>query len=860
MIKSRLLLVLLLSILTAFGAHAQRKEKKKKNKGEAVVAVSDSTSKKEPEKKEKKGPKAYKDFIDSTAVSQTGLYGVHLKDNKWYFEIADSLLGREIMTVSRYSQTAAGGSIYGGELVNRQVVKWEKGPKDQLFLRSVSYIVMSPDSTKPIATAVKNSSADPIVGAFEIKATKDDTINGFKSYVIDVTSTFEGDEQIFSLDPTTKQRLNITSLKSDRSYISNIKTYPINTEIKTVKTFGVTTPRIQLTPSPSVGNYLPASRDAGVVTMEFNNSMILLPKVPMRKRLFDARVGYFANQYGVFEEESQKADTDVFAVRWRLEPKSSLDAARQQKGELIEPAKPIVYYIDPATPDKWKPYIKQGIDDWNVAFEGAGWKNAIRGEYWPENDTTMSLEDARFSVVRYFASPISNAYGPNVHDPRSGEIIESHIGWYHNVMRLLRNWYLVQTAAVDPQAREMEFDDRLMGELIRFVSSHEVGHTLGLRHNMGASSATPVEKLRDNDWLSKNRHTSSIMDYARFNYVAQPEDSIDVENLFPGIGAYDKWAIKWGYSHIPETENEDQDKLILNEWTKEAYENPALHFGTEISPYDPRYQTEDLGDNAMIASEYGIRNLKRILPNLEDWSTKDAEPYKELKELNDAVASQYRRYLGHVIKNIGGVYDSPKTYDMEGAQFQVVPKTTQKEAVAFINEQLFKTPEWLFDENIYSKTKAESGLEALKSLQSNILGQVLSGERIARMLEYSALSAENYSLDELLTDIEKEILKEVKGRASANIQRRNLQKIYVSKLIDLLEPGKTTLRSIPVGVTYGYDSRSVDLAETDLPSVVRGHLVEIQQSLGLATRVSDKLTKYHYQDLQKRIEKALDPK
>ncbi|KPM48025.1 zinc-dependent metalloprotease [Jiulongibacter sediminis] len=857
--KSRLMLVFLLCTLTVFGAEAQRKEKKKKKKDESAVAVSDSTTKKEPEKKEKKGPKAFSDFIDSTAVSQTGLYGVHFKDDKWFFEIADSLLGREIMTISRYSQTAAGGSIYGGELVNRQVVKWEKGPKDKLFLRSISYVIMSPDSTKPIATAVKNSSADPIVGAFEIKAIKDDTVNGFKSYVIDVTSTFEGDEQIFSLDPTTKQRLNITSLKSDRSFISSIKTYPINTEIKTVKTYGVTPPRISLSPSPSVGRYLPASRDAGVVTMEFNNSMVLLPKVPMRKRLFDARVGYFANQYGVFEEESQKADTDVFAVRWRLEPKSTLDAARQQKGELIEPAKPIVYYIDPATPDKWKPYIKQGIDDWSVAFEGAGWKNAIRGEYWPEDDTTMSLEDARFSVVRYFASPISNAYGPNVHDPRSGEIIESHIGWYHNVMRLLRNWYLVQTAAVDPQAREMEFDDRLMGELIRFVSSHEVGHTLGLRHNMGASSATPVEKLRDNDWLTANGHTSSIMDYARFNYVAQPEDSIAVENLFPGIGAYDKWAIKWGYSYIPETENEDQEKLILNEWTKEAYENPALHFGTEISPYDPRYQTEDLGDNAMKASEYGIRNLKRILPNLEEWSTKDAESYKELKELNDAVASQYRRYMGHVLKNIGGVYDSPKTYDMDGSQFEVVPKSTQKEAVDFINKQLFDSPIWLFDENIYAKTKAETGVEALKSLQSIILNQVLSGERMARMLEYSALSAENYSVDELLTDMEKEVLKEVRGRVSADIYRRNLQKVYVSKLIDLLEPDKAAMRSIPVGITAGYDTRIVDLSETDIPSIARGHLIEIQRALALAVRVSDKLTRYHYQDLQKRIEQALDP-
>ncbi|UBM60526.1 zinc-dependent metalloprotease [Marinilongibacter aquaticus] len=850
----KLILIVCCTLLTV-SVHAQSKKKKRKEK--EAVAVSDSTAAKPEKKKEKEGPKEFEDFIDSTAVSQIGLYGVHKMKDKWYFEIADSLLNREIMSISRYSQTAAGGSIYGGELVNRQVVKWEKGPKDNIFLKSISYVIMSPDSTKPIAQAVRNSSADPIVGAFDIKAIRKDSVHNYNTYVIDVTSVFEGDEQIFSLDPFAKQRLNITSLKKDRSFISSIKTYPINTEIKTVKTFDVSTPHIQLKPTPSVGQYLPASRDAGVVTMEFNTSMILLPKVPMKKRLFDARVGFFANEYEVFGENSQRADKEVFAVRWRLEPKSKTDAEKQKRGELIEPAKPIVYYIDPATPDQWKPFIKQGIDDWQAAFENAGWKNAIHGEYWPEDDSTMSLEDARFSVVRYFASPIANAYGPNVHDPRSGEILESHIGWYHNVMRLLRNWYLVQTAAVDPQARKMEFDDKLMGQLIRFVSSHEVGHTLGLRHNMGASSATPVEKLRDNEWLSKNGHTSSIMDYARFNYVAQPEDNIAIENLFPGIGAYDKWAIKWGYSYLPASQDEQADKLVLNEWVKKAYENRALWFGTEISPYDPRYQTEDLGDNAMLASAYGIKNLKRILPNLIEWSHKDAESYKELDELNKAVQSQFRRYVGHVVKNIGGVYDSPKTYDMPGAQFEMVPKALQKDAVQFLSEQLFDSPKWLYESDIYQRTSVETGTEGLKAMQSYALDLVLSDERLARILEYSAENEEAYSLDELLTDLDKSILKELQTRGDADMYRRNLQKVYVTKLIGLLEPGKTQLRTIPVGVTYGFEGRTVDLAETDLPSIVRGHLSQLAKNLEAQKNVKDKLVKYHYADLQRRVEKAL---
>ena len=852
-------LLLALCVFMAIGAQAQKKKKKDK---EESVAVADSTStpKKEEKKKAEKGPKTFDEFIDSTAVSQTGLYGVHKKDEKWYFEIPDSLLGREIMSVSRYSKTAAGGSIYGGELVKRQVVKWEKGPNDKLFLRSITYVVTSPDSTKPIFRAVKNSNADPIIASFDVKALKkDSTSKEVISYVVDVTSTFDGDEQVFSLDPTTKQRLNITSLKSDRSYIDAIRTYPINAEIKTVKTFAVVTPRIQTNPTPSVGSYLPASRDAGVLTMEFNTSMVLLPKEPMKKRYFDARVGYFANQYAVFEENSQKADEDVFAVRWRLEPKSSLDAARQQAGELIEPKKPIVYYIDPATPDQWKPYIKMGIDDWNVAFEEAGWKNAIRGEYWPEDDSTMSLEDARFSVLRYFASPIPNAYGPNVHDPRSGEILESHIGWYHNVMHLLRNWYLVQTAAVDPGARKMKFDDKLMGDLIRFVSSHEVGHTLGLRHNMGASSATPVDSLRSNSWLSAHGHTSSIMDYARFNYVAQPEDSIIRDNLYPRIGAYDKWAIKWGYSYLPELSEEDE-KMTLNSWVKEANGDPFKRFGTEISPYDPRYQTEDLGDNAMKASAYGIKNLKRIIGQLETWSAKEGESYKELRELHREVVTQFRRYMAHVGKNVGGVYDTPKTYDMEGDQFVVVPKETQKEAVAFLNEQVFNTPEWLFPAEIYAKTRVETGREELKSLQDQMIGYLFDKNRLARMMEYSTGGNDNYGLDELLTDLDKGILAELDKRSSVDAYRRNLQKVYIGKLIELLKPGKGVIQNIPVGVTYGFENRTVDLSETDLPSTVRGHLEGIKSKLQLAQRVTDKMSRYHYADLLNRIEEALDPK
>jgi hypothetical protein len=821
-------------------SQSEKKKKKDKTKQEQ-----EATKDKEPTKAT---VKPYKNVITKAAISKKGLIDVHQIEDKWFFEINDSLFNREIMTVTRYSKTVAGIGMYGGEEVNSQVIKWEKGQNNKVYLKSITYVSTSADSTKPIYTSVKNSNADPIIAVFDIKAIKKDT-----SVVIEVGEFFLGDNQTFSLNPYTKEMLKIKTFQKDKSYIEKISTYPINTEIKTVKTFDV----IVYSPTGK-GTPVPAGMNSGFVTLELNTSMVLLPKDPMRKRFFDPRVGFFANELTVYGEESQKVNSQTFALRWRLEPKNSEDAKKQQKGELIEPKKPIIYYIDPATPEKWKKYLKAGIDDWQVAFEKAGWKNAIRGEYWPEKDTTMNLEDARYSVIRYFASDIQNAYGPNVHDPRSGEIIESHIGWYHNLMRLLHNWYLVQGSPNDPRARKRDFDDELMGKLIQFVSSHEVGHTLGLRHNMGASSATPVEKLRDNAWIIENGHTASIMDYARFNYVAQPEDN--VQDLFPRVGDYDKWAIQWGYSFFNDAKSEEEEKIILNNLTKEKVINPRLRFGTEISPCDPRFQTEDLGDNAMKASNYGIKNLQRIIPNLIDWTSENGESYEELDEIYTNVVGQYRRYIGHVSKYIGGIYDTPKTYDMDGDVFEVVPKDLQLEALTFLNKQVFQTPLWVLDQKILAKIKPESGVEAIKSIQTSALNSILAGDKLVRIIECNALGNQYLSLDDLFLNLKFAIFTEILNSSKIDVYRRNLQKTYINILIQNLNPTTVTVRSIPPGVGYGFNTRIVDLNLTDLPSIVRMHLEKIQKEIKPAILTStDTMSKAHLVDLNQRIENALNP-
>ena len=791
--------------------------------------------------------KSYKDIVTAKTITQKGLFTVHQTDGKYYFELPDSLLGREIMVITRFIKTPAGAGNYGGEEITEQTIRWEKGPSNNLFLRAVT-LISAADSTNTIYKAVTNANVDPIIAAFDIKAySKDST-----GTIIEVTDFFKGESPLLAMSPDNKRAYLLGMLATDRSYIKSIHSYPINTEIRTVKTWSAAPPTDR--PTRLLAVY------TGAITMEFNNSFILLPKTPMQKRLFDYRVGYFASEYNLYGDDQQQMQTKTFIHRWRLEPREE-DMDKWKRGELVTPKKQIVYYIDPATPKKWRPYLMAGINDWQQAFEKAGFKNAILAREWPEGDTTMSLEDARFSVLRYFASPTENAYGPNIADPRSGEIIESHIGWYHNVMKLVHDWYMIQTAAIDPRARKMVFEDSLMGQLIRFVSSHEIGHTLGLRHNMGASSRTPVENLRNKAWVEAHGHTPSIMDYARFNYVAQPEDSISSKGIYPRIGEYDKWAIQWGYTLLPGVPDAEGETAVLNKWIIDSVgTNPLLWFSGEGKDYDPRSQAEDLGDDNMKASEYGIKNLKRIVPKLIEWTKeKNGDDYDNLTVMYKQVLTQFDRYCGHVLKNLAGVYQTAKSVDQPGDLYVPVPKAIQKQTIAFLGRNLFQTPQWLLNNDILNKINNPALGDIISQNQGTMLMLVMSGGRLTRLESIANRynGQDVYRPDELLSDIEHEVWTELVTGKPVDYYRRKLQRAYINNLAGIIDPS-----TLGGGMEALIASMSADaVRNSDVKFIARHHLITLKQKIADGIKKQkDVMSREHLEYALYSIGKILDDK
>ena len=783
---------------------------------------------KDDSKKPKK-EKTFEDIITKEAITDKGLFNIHKVKEKYYYEINDTLFGREMLMVTRIAKTASGLGFGGGKQ-NTQVLRWQK-KDNKILLRVVSHNVVASDSL-PVNEAVLNSNFEPILYSFKIESKGIDST----STLIEVTKLFSEDVKPLGFPQSRRKGYKISSLNSKKSFIESIKSYPENIESRHVKTYNSSSP--------------PSNSSTGTISLEINNSMILLPKVPMKRRYFDQRVGWFARSQVDYGLDVQESKSLKYLDRWRLEVRDE-DLEKFKNGELVTPKKQIVYYIDRATPVKWRKYLKQGIEDWQIAFEEAGFKNAIIAKDPPtkEEDPDWSPEDVRYSVVRYLASPIPNANGPHVSDPRSGEILESDINWYHNVMTLLRNWFFVQTAAINEDARGVSFDDEVMGRLIRFVSAHEVGHTIGLPHNMGSSSAYPVDSLRSATFTKKYGTAPSIMDYARFNYIAQPEDKGVA--LMPDIGVYDKHSVRWGYRPIPDAKTAKDEKKTLDKWIRDN-ENSLMHrFGS--AGIDPSSQTEDLGDDAVKASEYGILNLKRIIPNLNKWTSEDGKDYSDLQTMYGQVLSQFNRYMGHVSSNIGGVYQYYKTYDQEGPVYTHVKKSHQKKCMNFLNDQLFETPTWMIDNNILNKIEFAGITNRIRSTQSRTLNSILDFGKMARLIENEAINGKAaYTLIDMMSDLKEGIWKELYTHKTIDVYRRNLQLAYLDRISYIMNEEQGSIPSWARGRVT-----SVKVSQSDIRTIAVGQLLELKKDIKKHKNRSDKMTKMHLDMATAKINKIL---
>lgn len=789
----KLFLLLMATALIGMPVEAKKKKDKKKDKNKTEAPA--------PQKKKEETP----------SISRKGMLNVEKVGKEWFLEVPDSLLEKDILAITRYTSTPSSSGQFGGEECNEQVVFFQMNPDSTLLLRSRMTINMA-DSTQAIAKAVNVSNEHPIIGAFKLEKHKDGRSR------IKVTSFLNSDNPM-GIHTYMKKAFSLGMLDGSLSFVEDIKTFPTNTEIRLSKTYN------------STNMYLPASGTTGKVTFGLNISLVMLPEEPMMPRLFDQRVGYFYHGYNNFTDEQQRVEGKKMIARFRLEPKNEEDAERMRRGELIEPKKPIIYYIDPATPKQWRKYLIMGVNDWQAAFEQAGWKNAIRGEEWPENDSTMSMEDARFSMIRYLASPIPNAYGPHISDPRSGEIMEAHVCWYHNVMSLVHDWYMVQAGSIDEAARKMHYDEELMGSLIRFVSSHEVGHSLGLRHNFGSSAMVPTDSLRSKAWVEKYGHTPSIMDYARFNYVAQPEDGISRKGIFPRIGDYDMWAIEWGYRPMPGATTPMEDHKAMEPRTAEAQKNPRLWWGDGegLRGVDPRRQTEDLGDDAVKSSTYGIMNLKREMAQLPHWTMDEEDIYdRNLSDMYGEMLDQYIRYAGHVAGYIGGTYQTFRTRAQGGTVYEPTPLNRQKASLDWLDKNVLNEPVWMRD---FDYCKSMTGDTRKLTLPlANYAAYLLLG-RITKLNEL-------YPCDKYVDDIIRLSFSETQSGKSVTLYRQTLQNSIVTGLIERFQQAN-------LAPTY---------TGTQRPHVLRA-LKNIQTRVKNAG--GDTNSRAHFQSLADQIERAL---
>jgi len=809
--KKIFLLLVLFTFVQPIELNAQSGRIKRKKKAKKEIKVTT------PKKKVK--AKAYTDFVTPKTKTDEGLFNVHKNDNKFLYEIPKSYFGKEMILVTRIKDIPAdlgGGYVNAGSKINTQVIVWEAF-QNKILLKVKSYNAIANDSL-PIYKSVKANNLEPVIYAFDIKSQNQDST----AVLVDVTNFFATDvKAITGLPERYRKTYKVKRLDASRSFINSIKSYPKNIEVIQDFTFDAAAP--------------PSNRNTNTITIRINQSMILLPEKPMMPRLYDKRVGYFSIGNVDYNSEALKADSKRYIRRWRLEP---TDEGAYERGELVTPKKPIVYYIDPATPKKLRKYIKQGVDDWQKVFETAGFKNAIYAKMPPtkEEDPEFSMEDIRYSSIRYVASTTRNATGPSVSDPRTGEIIESDIIWYHNHLRSYRNRYLLETGAANLSARTLNTKPEEIGEMMRMVIAHEVGHALGLPHNMAASFAYPVDSLRSGKFTQKYGIAATIMDYARYNYIAQPGD----ENIrfIRQLGPYDHYAINWGYRKIPTSKKPEDEVNTLDKWISEKANDPKYRFGGQR--FDPSSQTEGIGNDQVKASTYGVKNLKIVAKNLPKWTSDQTNNYEDLSELYGELLSVWNRYVGHVAGNIGGVYEFNKKPEQNGNVYKTVAKDRQIASLNWLLKNTFDTQRWLLDKNILNKIDETGYSDRILRYQNRHLNTLLNVKTLKRMIDAEIIETEFYAVSDMLRTLRKGVFSETKKTQNVDLFRRNLQKSFIDRMGILMNDSSTK--------------------NTDISSIVRGELVTLKYIISIASkRAISTMTKYHYKDCIHKIEMLLNP-